>query len=451
MNMFDGNARLAGNHIPEGMLVAIEAKAAQNEVLYKAATADAARARFMAEELSQTQLKATADIDALQQENEGLAASRAELQQFTSLLQDRAKVHASSREQLEARLELHQRELETKTRETTELTSTVLTLREELAKLRQSFTEELSRERQERETATRVHRELESSARAESLKWQQDDAAHQLKARLLQSEIDNQKKEMVRHNSWAEETITATQTRMSEQRQRYEERMLAEKEKADIELRGSQERTRTAYAQLEVTRTDSKHQLAEMQQSMAQSISAVTARLSDQSKEAAQSFELRLVSVKDELKEVRANLVAVKDERERDKLVHRETLKESATALAALEQVKISNAAAAATANAKLEAAHAELKKAGQQAVGQEALVDKLRSQIDAENATHREARRQNAEILAGKERELAQMAESLKAESSKIQAIKAGEIRRFGAIEQAMKSLKTSSEMIAA
>ena len=394
--------------------------------------------------------KSSAHISSLQDENEGLASKKAELQQFTSLLQDRAKEQATSTEKLEARLELHQRELETKTRETTELTGTVLTLREELATLRQSFTQELSGERQAKEAATRIHRELQNSARAESLQWQQDDAAHQLKARLLQSEIDNQKQEMVRHKQWAEETISAAQTRMSEQRQRYEERMLAEKEKADIDLRGSQERTRTAYAQLEVARTDFKHQLAEMQRGMDQSIVTVTTTMKEQASEDRKAAEARLATVQDALKECDARLGSAKGERDKLLLRVEETERERARAEAAMEQNKLASTSELAKSEAKLEAANAGLVKASERAVSQSALVDTLRGQVEAEQASHRDARRQMAEDLAGKDRVMVQMAENLKASEAQVTAIKQAEIRRFGAIEQAMRSMKTSSEIAA-
>ena len=189
--------KLAGNQIPEDILYAIEAKVEQNVEVYKAITADAARARFMAEELEAMSAKSTEQISSLQGENEGLVRNKLELAQLTTLLQDRSKLQATNSEKLEARLELHQRELETKVRETTALTGTVLTLREEIAALRHASTDELSTERKGRVAAEMGQREAETAARTDSMKWQQEDAAYQLKARLLQGEIDNQKQELV--------------------------------------------------------------------------------------------------------------------------------------------------------------------------------------------------------------------------------------------------------------
>jgi hypothetical protein len=198
------------------------------------------------------------------------------------------------------RLELHQRELETKVTETTDLTGSVLMLREELAALRRSSIEEMSAERKVRAAAETAQRDAESEARAASLKWQQEDAAYQLSARLLQGEIDNRKQELARSKQWAEETIAAGQQRMSEQRQRYEERLLSEKEKADIEVRAAQERARTAYAQLEVMRTDTKQQYAELHRTMDQTIATITSAHQDEKK----AFETRLTVAKADAKVV---------------------------------------------------------------------------------------------------------------------------------------------------
>ena len=71
--------KLGGNHIPEDILFAIEAKVERNGEMHKAVTADAARARFMAEELEAISTKSSSQISSLQDENEGLVKSKSEL------------------------------------------------------------------------------------------------------------------------------------------------------------------------------------------------------------------------------------------------------------------------------------------------------------------------------------------------------------------------------------
>lgn len=442
--------KLNGNSIPEDTLLAIEAKVAQNLELHKAATADAARARFMAEELDRISATSKAQLDTLQADNETLASRSFEVQQFSNLLQERAKVNVESNEKLQARLDLHQRELETKNKEATELGTTVLLLREEVASLRSSHASELSAERQQVEATAKKHRESEQNARAESLQRQQDAAAHQLKVRLLGSEIDNQKQELARHKQWAEDAATTSQARLSEQRQRYEERALAEKEKADIELRGSQERTRTAYAQLEVVRTDAKSQMAEVQRTMEQTVTSVNENLRSQLKESANAFEARLATAKEESQQLEATLTSVN--RERDTLLLRVADADTCRtrAEAEREQQKIASATELGAIAAKLEAAHTRLKASDERAATQCAEIEKLRAQMDADRASHRVELRQNAEAMAVKERDVVKITAELKAAEQQLAAIKQEEIRRFGALEQALRSMKPSSEIVA-